>query len=250
MEVARLLPLKNNMGKPVNLRVHLPKWITSMFPLAIWSIPTGEQVLYLTFDDGPVPEVTPQVLAILRENGIKATFFCVGDNVAKYPELFKQIKDEGHSVGNHTFNHVRGFKTKNSAYLENIEKANILIKSKLFRPPHGTLKKSQYKVVIQKYKLVMWDVISCDYDPSLKPEQCLNNVINFVRDGSIITFHDSVKAKNNVLTALPKAIEILKAQGYQFRKIEFSEKQPVHLETKESGWQKTKRSINRLQKGA
>ena len=238
------------MSKRINLRVHLPGWMTSMFPEAIWRIPSEEKVVYLTFDDGPVPEVTPQVLDILESNNIKATFFCVGDNVAKHPELFKQIKQSGHSVGNHTYNHVRGFKTKNAKYIDNIEKADKLIKSSLFRPPHGTLKKLQYNTVIKKYWLIMWDVISCDYDPNLTPDQCLSNVTDFVQNGSIITFHDSIKAKNNVLKVLPEAIAFLKKEGYSFRKIEFPAKRPVHLKYKSIFANKKKQSINRLLKGA
>ncbi|MFA9389248.1 MAG: polysaccharide deacetylase family protein [Prolixibacteraceae bacterium] len=232
----------------INLRAHLPKWITALFPSAIWRIPSGMQEAYLTFDDGPVPEVTPMVLDILKKYNIKATFFCVGENVARYPELFKQIKDEGHSIGNHTYNHIQGLKSNHSTYIENVEMANDLLKSKLFRPPHGTLKKSQYNYIIQHYKLIMWDVISCDYDPHLSPDQCLANVLNFVRDGSIITFHDSVKAKKNVLGALPKAIEAMLEKGYKFRKIEFHDKQTVPFQQKDTLWQKQKRSINRLQK--
>jgi len=238
------------MGKPINLRVHLPKWITSMFPSAIWCIPTGEEVLYLTFDDGPVPEVTPHILAILRKYNLKATFFCVGENVSKYPEIFNQIKEDGHSVGNHTQNHLRGFKTSNQAYTENIEKANHLIKSNMFRPPHGTLNPTQYQTIIQKYKLVMWDVVSCDYDPKLTPEKCFKNVVDFVKDGSIITFHDSIKAKNNVLSALPSTIEYLLGKGYQFRKIEFPKNEPhkiLHLPNELS---KKKKRLFNLSKGA
>lgn len=238
------------MSNRINLRVHLPGWLTSWFPEAIWRIPTNEKIVYLTFDDGPVPEVTPQVLEILAKHNIQATFFCVGENVAKHPNLFKQIKKAGHAVGNHTHNHVRGFKTNNTEYINNIEKADKLIQSNLFRPPHGTLKKLQYYAVIKKYWLVMWDVISCDYDQGLSPAQCLNNVINFVQDGSIITFHDSIKAQKNVLDALPKAIEYLKKEGYAFRKIEFPEKKLIHLEYKSIFLNIKKLSINRLLKGA
>ena len=238
------------MGKRINLRVHLPGWLTALYPEAVWKIPTGNKVVYLTFDDGPVPEVTPQVLDILDKHNIKATFFCVGDNIKKYPNLFEQIKEAGHSVGNHTFNHLRGFKTSNAHYINNIEQADKLIKSSLFRPPHGTLKKLQYFTVIRKYWLIMWDVISCDYDPGLSPNQCVRNVMDFVQDGSIITFHDSIKARKNVLEALPKSIELLKAEGYSFQKIEFPEKNPVHLEYKSIFPKRKKRSINRLLKGA
>lgn len=216
------------MKKRRDLRVHLPGWITRMFPDAIWRIPEGDQKLYLTFDDGPIPEVTPQVLDILRRYGIQATFFCVGENVFKYPELFAQIIDEGHTVGNHTYNHVQGLKCSDSYYFDNVEKANRLIGSNMFRPPHGWMRRTQYWRLSKQYKLIMWDVISCDYDPKLTPEHCFCNVVDFVRDGSIITFHDSLKAKNNVLSGLPRVIEYLLEQGYTFSKIEFEKTKPLY----------------------
>ena len=238
------------MGKLKNLRVHLPEWVTKLFPDAIWIMPTGKQTVYLTFDDGPIPEVTPQVLDLLKEKGIKATFFCVGENVAKYPELFKRIKEEGHSVGNHTYNHLRGMKSSTRSYLKNIEQANSLIRSNMFRPPHGWLTRLQYWSIVGKYKLVMWDVISCDYDASLSPDQCFNNVIDFVRDGSIITFHDSLKARKNVLAAMPKTIDHLAHQGYTFRKIEFPKIYPMQNNTVPQKIQNMRNSIKQLLKGA
>lgn len=216
------------MSKWFNLNVHLPGWFTGMFPDAYWHIPTGEKVVYLTFDDGPVPDVTNSVLSILKEHDVKATFFCVGENVMKYPDIFHEILEEGHLVGNHTFNHIKGFKCADNYYFENIEKANKLIKSNLFRPPYGLLKNSQFKKLKTKYKIIMWDVISCDYDSRLTVENCISNVMDFVRDGSIITFHDSYKAEKNVLAALPKVIELLKAQGYSFRRIEFDKTRPLY----------------------
>ncbi len=216
------------MSKWFNLNVHLPDWFTGMFPEAFWHIPTEEKVVYLTFDDGPVPEVTPAVLKILKDYSIKATFFCVGENAVKYPEIFSEIMKEGHLVGNHTYNHIKGFKCPNSLYFDNIEKANKVIKSNLFRPPYGLLKKSQYNRLKLKYKIIMWDVISCDYDSKLTPEECFINVADFVRNGSIITFHDSIKAEKNVLAALPKVIEHLKGQGYSFRRIEFDKTRPLY----------------------
>ena len=238
------------MSKQKNLKVHLPEWVTRLFPDAIWLIPTGEKVVYLTFDDGPIPEVTPKVLDILNEKGIKATFFCVGENVYKYPELFNRIKKEGHSVGNHTYNHLQGLKCSAKDYWANIEKANELIRSNMFRPPHGWLKRIQYWSIIRKYKLVMWDVISCDYDTRLTPNQCFHNVIDFVRDGSIITFHDSLKAEKNVLEALPKTIDYLAAEGYSFRKIEFPKIYPLKKSIVPQKIQNMRDSINKLLKGA
>lgn len=238
------------MSKRINLKVHLPKWITKLFPLAVWTIPTGEKVVYLTFDDGPIPEVTPQVLDILKEKNIKATFFCVGENVWRYPELFEQIKDEGHHVGNHTYNHLQGIKCSRKYYIDNIEKANNLIGSNMFRPPHGLMKQSQYYSILNKYKIVMWDVISCDYDPDLSPENCYKNVIDFVKDGSIITFHDSIKAENNVLNALPRVIDHLHEEGYIFKKIEFPGLKPIKSATVQEKFQEIRHNINKLIKRA
>ena len=205
----------------INLRVRLPKFITNWFPKAVWNIPGESKVVYLTFDDGPHPEITNYVLDILEKENIKATFFCVGENVFKYPEVFQKIIENGHVVGNHTYNHLQGMKTKNYAFFKNIEKADKLINSNLFRPPHGWLSREQYKFLSLKYKIIMWDVISCDYDKNLSGNRVVNNVLNFVRPGSIITFHDSLKAEKNLYHALPIVIRELKKQGYSFEKIEF-----------------------------
>lgn len=214
------------MGKRFNLRVQLPVWFSGLYPEATWRLPSGEKVVYLTFDDGPIPWVTPAILKILNKYGIKGTFFCVGDNVCKHPEIFQQIKDEGHAVGNHTYNHIHGLKNRNSTYFANIENADKLIGSNLFRPPYGLLKDSQYRFLKEKYNIIMWDVISCDYDPRLNPTDCYRNVIDFVRNGSIITFHDSFKSEKNVLNALPLIIEKLMKEGYSFKKIEYAKTSP------------------------
>jgi peptidoglycan-N-acetylglucosamine deacetylase len=230
------------MVKRKDFRVHLPVWITSAFPEAIWQMPAGEKKVYLTFDDGPIPEVTYKVLDILREHQIKATFFCVGENVYKHPEIFEQIIEEGHSVGNHTYNHLRGIKCSDSVYYANVETANRLIGSNLFRPPHGIMKGVQFRYLSRKYKIIMWDVISCDYDPKLTPEHCFCNVVDFIRDGSIVTFHDSIKAEKNVLGSLPRVIEYLKGEGYSFDKIEFPMSRPFdtswfkHLHRMRDNW--------------
>jgi len=223
------------MTKRINFKVHLPGWVNSIYPDALWRITTEEKAVYLTFDDGPVPVVTPAILTLLKEQNIVATFFCVGDNVSKYPEIYKQIIDEGHAIGNHTYNHLNGLKNKNKDYFSNIERAAGLIHSNLFRPPYGLLKKSQYRKLINRYKIVLWDVISCDYDPTLSPEQVYSNVMDFVRDGSIISFHDSNKAEKNILTVLPKIIDQLKKEGYVFKKIEFKSSEPEngHLDRKQ-----------------
>ncbi|MBL7965630.1 MAG: polysaccharide deacetylase family protein [Prolixibacteraceae bacterium] len=204
-----------------NLRVRLPGFITALFKEATWRMDKTRQVVYLTFDDGPIPEVTPWVLDLLRKENIRATFFCVGENVSRYPEVYQQILDDGHSVGNHTYNHWQGLKKSNREYFRNIEKAREYIDSDLFRPPHGWLRRSQYFFLKRKYRIVMWDVISCDYDRGLKPEKVFRNIADFVRSGSIITFHDSLKAQRNLEEVLPKSIRWMKEQGYHFEAIPY-----------------------------
>ncbi|MCL3779853.1 polysaccharide deacetylase family protein [Prolixibacteraceae bacterium JC049] len=215
--------------------------MTNWFPKAIWTIPNNRKEIFLTFDDGPIPKITPWVLDILNQENIKATFFCVGDNVAKYPELYQRILDEGHVVGNHTFNHVQGLKMSKSEFINNVNKARKFINSQLFRPPHGWLKRSQYKAISKQYKIVMWDVISVDYNPAISPKQCLQNVLEFTRSGSIITFHDSLKAEENLKYALPRAIKELKAKGFQFNKIEFEKVKQLYTDTQ---WGRFKQRTN------
>lgn len=205
-------------------RVRLPGFFTSLFKSAVWRLDETERVVYLTFDDGPIPEITPWVLELLEKEDIKATFFCVGENVQKYPEVYHQILKGGHSVGNHTFNHLQGLDSNDHDFFRNIEKAGEFIDSDLFRPPHGWLKYTQYKFLKNKFRIIMWDLISCDYDRRIKPEKVLKNVTDFVRPGSIITFHDSVKAKNNLMKALPLSIKWMKEQGYRFEAIPFNKR--------------------------
>lgn len=210
--------------KCYDLRIRLPRFFTSLFKNAVWRFNTPGQVVYLTFDDGPIPEVTPWILELLEKEEIKATFFCVGENVQKYPEIYNQILEGSHSVGNHTFNHWQGLKSDNHDFFRNIEKAGNYIESDLFRPPHGWLKATQYNYLKKKFRIIMWDLISCDYDCRLKPEKVLKNVTDFVRPGSIITFHDSIKAKNNLMYALPISIKWMKEQGYRFEAIPYKKK--------------------------
>lgn len=181
-----------------------------------WRINKDKKVVYLTFDDGPIPEVTPWVLDLLDHYNIKACFFCVGDNVRKYPEVFNEVIKRGHSVGNHTFNHLQGVRTRPKNYIDNVNKAAELIPSKLFRPPHGHIRLSQYFRVRSDYKIIMWDVVSRDYGKYLTPDKVLANVKKYTRNGSIIVFHDSIKAERNMKEALPKAIEWLLEEGYTF----------------------------------
>lgn len=210
--------------KCFDLRVRLPGFFTSLFKAAVWRLDKTSKVVYLTFDDGPVPEVTPWVIELLVKEDIKATFFCVGENVQRYPEIYNQILEGGHSVGNHTFNHWQGLKNDDQDFFRNIEKAGLFIDSDLFRPPHGWLKTSQYNFLKNNFRIIMWDLISCDYDHRIEPEKVLKNVTDFVRPGSIITFHDSIKAKNNLFKALPLSIKWLKEQGYQFEAIPYNKR--------------------------
>jgi peptidoglycan-N-acetylglucosamine deacetylase len=197
--------------------IHTPKIIRRLFsPELVWEIPNRENKVFLTFDDGPIPEVTPEVLQILNKYNVKATFFCVGDNVRKHPEICKMILDQGHQVGNHSFAHLNGSKTKDPVYIESVAKASHWIDSGLFRPPYGRIKRSQVEKLKRDYKIIMWTVLAGDFDVKYSPEDCLKNVLKYARSGSIIVFHDSLKAKSKVLFALPKVIEALLKQGLKF----------------------------------
>lgn len=191
-----------------------------LFPEAIWRIPTaartGRPTVYITFDDGPVPEVTPKVLDILDQFGIKATFFMVGDNAKRYPELLSQVLAKGHHVGNHTMHHLQGTKVRTVGYLRDVALADSLLKTPFFRPPHGIMRWAQSKAIKNRYSIIMYDVVTRDYNKKLSPQQVLANVKRFTRDGSIIVFHDSLKARQNVLAGLPEALQWLKDQGYGF----------------------------------
>lgn len=196
-----------------------PFFYRLLFPGAIWRKPEKKKCVYLTFDDGPIPEVTPWVLDILDKYNVKATFFMVGDNVRKHPDIFRMVVERGHSVGNHTFNHIQGLRYLTRNYLKNVEKASELINTSLFRPPHGHMRIPQTLFLQRKYKIIMWDVVTRDYNSALSPEQVLNNVKRYTRNGSIIVFHDSLKAEKNMREAMPKAIEWLKSEGYEFLKL-------------------------------
>ena len=195
----------------------VPEFIRNLYPKAVWRMDPNEKAIYLTFDDGPIPEITPWVLDLLDKYHIKATFFLVGDNVRKHPEEFKMIVERGHRLGNHTFNHIQGLKYLSYNYLANVNKADELIKSNLFRPPHGWMRWAQYMVLRNRYTIVMWDLVTRDYSKRLNGPQVLNKVKKYVRNGSIITFHDSLKSEKNLKYALPRAIEWLLEQGYEFK---------------------------------
>ena len=178
----------------------LLRWI---YPRALWRMDKNEKAVYLTFDDGPIPHITPWVLDLLDQYGIKATFFMVGDNVRKHPE--------------HTFNHIRGFEYLSQNYLANTDKANEYLHTDLFRPPHGHMRWVQYHVLKKKYRIVMWDLVTRDYSKRLTGPQVLAKVKKYARNGSIITFHDSIKSEPRLKYALPRAIEWLLSEGYTFK---------------------------------
>lgn len=196
--------------------------IKKLFPNFVWSIPSDEKKVYLTFDDGPIPEVTDFVLEQLAKFDAKGTFFCIGDNIRKNPDIFNKILDQGHAIGNHTFNHLNGWKTPEADYLENIRFCQVEIdklttdKSRLMRPPYAKVTGSQSRKIRKMgYKIVMWDVLSADFDLRITPEKCLGNVLRNVRPGSIVIFHDSQKAYPNLRYALPKTLEYLREHGYE-----------------------------------
>lgn len=196
--------------------VKSPRLLQALAPSLLWHVETQEKVLYLTFDDGPIPDVTPFVLGELRRFGARATFFCVGDNVQKHPDIFAQILAEGHTVGNHTFNHLNGWKTPLEPYLENVAACAQLVDSQLFRPPYGRLRRAQRKALEGQYRIVMWDVLSGDFDLNISGEQCLENVLQNALPGSIIVMHDSLKAKPRLRFALPRVLEHFAEAGYVF----------------------------------
>lgn len=195
--------------------MQFPRVFRPLFGDVLWKVNTSSKVIYLTFDDGPVPDVTPELLNLLDDYGWKATFFCVGENVSKYPEIFEEIKKRGHSVGNHSYNHLKGFECDLNTYVENVEKADELIQSKLFRPPYGRIKREQIDLLKKKYKIVMWDLITHDYSKNYNSEKILKLLKKYLRPGSIVVFHDSYKAKKNLFESIGKAIEFWESRGYK-----------------------------------
>lgn len=196
-----------------------PKIIRPFAKDLIWSYPSKTPTLFLTFDDGPIPDVTPAVLDILDQFNAKATFFCVGENVKKYPEIYKMILEKGHSVGNHSYNHLNGWKTDNADYIENIKEAKNHISSSLFRPPYGKITRSQIKLLRKDYKIIMWDVLSGDFDQKTSPQKCANNVIKNADEGSIVVYHDSLKAAATMLKSLPLVLSHYAKLHYSFSAI-------------------------------
>lgn len=194
-------------------------FMRTLYPNALWRINPEEKAVYLTFDDGPIPEATPIVLDILRAYDVKATFFMVGDNIRKYPEIFEMVRADGHRLGNHTFNHLGGMRHTTREYVRNIHKAHKYVQSDLFRPPYGWLRRPQYFFLKRHFKLVMWDVVTRDYSKRLNADDVFENVKRYTRNGSIITFHDSLRSIDKLGTALPRSIEWLMSEGYEFKLI-------------------------------
>ncbi|MBQ7440631.1 MAG: polysaccharide deacetylase family protein [Prevotella sp.] len=195
------------------------RWMRKLYPHATWRMNPEEHAVYLTFDDGPIPEATPFILKTLADFDVKATFFMVGDNVRKFPHLYQQVRDAGHLIGNHTMNHLGSFRHWTTTYVINVFQANELIHSHLFRPPHGWMRHSVYYWIKKYYRVVFWDVVTRDYSNRLTAEDVVNNVKRLTRNGSIITFHDSLKSIDKLYTALPESIQWLKDQGYEFKVI-------------------------------
>lgn len=196
-----------------------PKFIIRFFKNLEWHYSRSSKVIYLTFDDGPTPGITNQVLDILDNYNAKATFFCIGRNVERHRDVFNEIIFKGHVIGNHTYSHLKGWKNPIKTYIQDTHLANIYINSKLFRPPYGRIKNAQIKYLLKKYRIVMWDVLSHDYDPRWPKKICLRNVLKSTRNGSIVVFHDSEKASKNMLYVLPRMLQHFSEKGYKFESI-------------------------------
>lgn len=206
-----------------------PNILPLIFPKYVWNIPTEEKLIYLSFDDGPIPDITESVLSILDDFNAKATFFCIGDNIFKHPQIFNKILLANHSIGNHTNNHLKGWNTNTKEYIENIEICHEQIlktypeykENRLFRPPYGRIKNSQAKLILDNYKIIMWSVLSQDYNQNIPKEKCLLNTIKATEPGSIVVFHDSIKAQKNMLYVLPRFLCHFQELGYKFAKLGF-----------------------------
>ena len=193
------------------------RWLSPQY--LVCDLPDANKVIYLTFDDGPVPEATPEVLEILHAYGAKATFFMVGDNVRKYPEIFARVLSEGHAVGNHTFHHLNGWHTTTGLYMDDVARCRELVNSRLFRPPYGKFTPSQYFLLRSNYRFILWSVLTYDFHRHTTPELCLINAIDNTESGSVVVFHDNVKAMANLRFALPQFLAHFTALGYEFRPI-------------------------------
>jgi len=198
------------------MNIQFPDILRPFLGKLLWRKNSSQKVIYITFDDGPVPEVTPLVLDLLDEYNLKATFFCVGENVEKYPEIYNEVLKRGHKTGNHTYNHLKGVTVSTDDYVANVKKAAESIESRLFRPPYGRINYKQKKALRGDYEIVMWDLITQDYNKNLSPETILHSIKRYTRNGSLVVFHDSIKAERNMLTVLPMAIEYWNSKGYRF----------------------------------
>lgn len=202
--------------------VKTPWWLKKFYPDCVWKIKTTGKELYLSFDDGPHPVVTPFVLSLLAQYNAKATFFCIGDNVQKFPEIYRQLVNEGHTAGNHTQHHLNGWKTTNEKYLQDIFEASAYIHSDLFRPPYGRMRKSQFRVMKEKFpamKIIMWNILAGDWVPDLRPEECWEKIRSKISPGDIVLFHDSEKAFPRLAYTLPRVLKYFSEKGYVFKAV-------------------------------
>src|SRR5512145_3347798 len=199
--------------------VRVPRMLKRIFPDITWDIHSTDPVLYLTFDDGPTPGITPEVISILTRYNAGATFFCIGRNVERNPDIYRHVLEHHHTTGNHTYSHLKGWYTSDCEYFDDITLASQFVTSGLFRPAYGMITPGQLRRLKQHYRVVLWDVMSYDFDSGTNPGRCLANVINNVHPGSIVVFHDSVKASEKIFYALPRVLEYFSERGYTFRSI-------------------------------
>lgn len=195
-----------------------PRLLRAFYSQFVWNVPTDEKIIYLTFDDGPIPDITEWVLQQLAQYQAKATFFCIGENIQKHPEVLAQVLEQGHSIGNHTFNHLNGWKTNDLIYNQNVEKCQAVlpVETNLFRPPYGRIKLSQAEPLLANHRIVMWDVLTGDFERYLSPAHCLEKTLEHTQAGSIVVLHDSLKAWQNMSYVLPRLLEHFAKQGFRF----------------------------------